>query len=154
VNAAVEEILRLAYQMHPLQLAYHEVGHGLVAHAVGRQVTRISIDRHGGLMTSEGPASPEALLLVSLAGDRAERLTPGCVENLSEIDVGSKDKADVNFALDVIGSDTLHRDFVLADATCQVDALLREQQEQLDRLARLLLRRHALDGYELRRLLE
>lgn len=154
MTGIVADLLRLGYALVPLQLAYHETGHGLVAAAVGRRVTKISIDRHGGSMTSEGPATPEMLLVVSLAGDRAERLTPGSVENLGDIDVGSRDKADVELALGLIASGTLEHNWILEDAIRQVDQLLTEQRGVLDRLARRLLQHRVLNGDDVHRILE
>jgi hypothetical protein len=66
----------------------------------------------------------------------------------------SKDQRDVSFALDVIGGDTLHRDFVLEDATREVDALLTANRDRLDQIARMLLQRRTLEGRELRALLK
>jgi hypothetical protein len=146
--------MRDAYLVLPLQLAYHEVGHALIGHATGRSILRLSVNRHGGLTSSEGPASPLILLLVSLGGSRAERLCPDGVEELADLDAGSRDQRDVDFALDVIGGDKLHRDFVLADAIREVDALLSAERDQLDKVARRLLRLGRLDGRELARLLE
>src|SRR5439155_15971141 len=114
----------------------------------GRTVDRVAVNRHGGLTSSEGPASPELLLLVSLAGDRAELLTPGCVGNLGDIDVDSKDRADIDLVLNLIASGPIERDFILEDASLQVDALLLENRNRLDRLARQLLRRGHLNGHE------
>jgi hypothetical protein len=152
---AVDEIVALGYTfLNPLQLAFHESGHALLAHRCGRVVSSVTVGQHGGLTHSEGPATPEIALVVAIAGGLAERLTPECVENLADLDVGSKDQADVDFALDVIGGDTLHRAFVLEDARRQVAALLTEQRDVLDRTARMLLQRRRLEGRELRALLQ
>jgi len=150
LNEAAADDVWTGYLVNPLQLCFHEIGHAVVAVRCGREITRVSVNAHGGVTTSTGPASSEALLLISLAGDRAEHLAPGCIPDI--IGFGpSKDQRDVDLALDHIGSDQLHRDFVLQDATEQVDHLLLAERDRLDQVARLLLKRQRLDGFELTR---
>jgi hypothetical protein len=153
LNAVVADIARIGYSLVPLQLAYHEIGHALIAHRCGRTIGRIEVNSHGGRMHSEGVSSPLIGLLCAISGDRAEYLAPGSVPAL--VGFGhNQDQADANFALDVIGGDQLHRDFVLQDATVEVDKVLLEQRDRLDQLARMLLRHQSLEGRQFAALLE
>jgi len=146
-------LIRDGYSLNPWMTPYHESAHALIAHRCGRAVSSLTVSQHGGLTRSEGPSSPEIGLLVALAGDRGELLAPSCLPELIGFSSG-QDQVDAEQCLDLIARGPLDREWILANVIDQVDKLLVDERDLLHRIAKQLLQRGRLDGYQLRRLLE
>lgn len=149
MSAIVADILADAYVIHREQLAFHEIGHALIAHRCGRTVGRIEVNSRGGCMRSEGVSSPLIGLLCAISGDRAEYLAAECAQAL--VGFGhNQDQRDAERCLNLIASGPIEREWILEDARRQVDEVLEQERDRLDRIARMLLQRRTLEARELR----
>jgi hypothetical protein len=143
------ETLARRYMAGPL-VSFHEAGHCLIAHRLGRQVERV----HVGFARDQGATrfvseiyNPEHRALVLLAGERAERRSFSWLPDFERLDGSREDREGLAWAMKELPGVTE------AELIERVDDVLLWDSLALERLARRLDDVRVLTGAEVAELL-
>ena len=166
------------YQSRRLLHAYHEAGHALVGHVIGRCIEEVSIavryDGYGGYcrfnaLIEDANDHPEwrddagnpDLVTIYYAGmlATAYACTPHLTYNEEESGVGypegseRDDLEQIHELLTQVGSDEQQRKTITDASWARAQKILSEYWPAVDALARALLKRERLDGRAAHRLI-
>jgi hypothetical protein len=136
--------LERRYAAGPL-VAYHEAGHAIIAHRLGRRVERVALGfvRDSGQTDLQPTYLPRSRALIALAGERAERRCLSWLDEFTDLHHGSEDRRVADEALAELAGVTV------AELVAEVDQLLRDDWLVLKQLGRLLDRERVLEGAQL-----
>jgi hypothetical protein len=132
-------------------VSYHEAGHAVIAHRLGRRVERLSVGmlRDTGETRIAATYDPHVQALVFLAGERAEMRCISWLPGFTDLHRGSEDRRGADAALASLGGCCRVEDLV-----AEVDERLRNDWLALERLAKLLDReQRVLSGAQVAELL-
>jgi hypothetical protein len=134
--------LQRRYTAGPL-VAYHEAGHALIAHRLGRKVRRVVVGhaRDSGQTDIVPTWDLHDAAMIFLAGEVAERFSISWLDGFDDLHQGSEDRMGAAAALVDLGGCC-----TVADLFGEVAERLRRDQARLRDLAVLLDRERVLDG--------